>query len=81
MKGTLDYGILYLHENNLVLNTLSDLGWPHDLDDKHSKIGILIKLEVSPILWSSKRQPAISLFSVEAEYRSLTNATKEMIGF
>jgi hypothetical protein len=36
---------------------------------------------VSPILWSSKRQPTVSLFSTQAEYCSLTNATKEMIWF
>jgi len=48
------YGILYLHENDLVFNTHIDSNWPCDLDNKHSKIGILIKLEVSPILWSSK---------------------------
>jgi len=36
---------------------------------------------VSPILWSNKQQPIISLFSTELEYRSLTNATKEMIWF
>jgi hypothetical protein len=44
-------------------------------------IGILIKLGVSPILWSNKQQPTISSFSIEVEYRSLANATKEMIWF
>jgi len=46
-KNSFIYGILYLHENDLVLNTHSDSDWPCDLDNKHSKIRIFIKLEVS----------------------------------
>jgi hypothetical protein len=31
---------------------------------------------VSPILWSNKQQPTISLFSTEVEYRSFAKCNK-----
>ena len=36
-------------------------------------------MEGAPIFWSSKLQPTMSLSSTEAEYRVLTDASKDVI--
>lgn len=36
-------------------------------------------LDSSPITWGSRKQPCITLSSIEAKYVAMTNATKEAI--
>lgn len=49
------------------------------MDTRRSTSGILHRVGNSLIDWSSKLQPTVSLSTTEAEYRVLTDASKDVI--
>jgi hypothetical protein len=53
----------------------TDSDWAGDNIDHKSTSGYSLSLGSGPICWSSKKQAAISLSSVEAEYRGVVNIT------
>ena len=56
----------------------SDADWAGNLADRRSISGYLFLLG-GPISWSAKKQPIVSLSTMEAEYMALTHATREAI--
>ncbi|KAL5583327.1 hypothetical protein UlMin_015769 [Ulmus minor] len=79
LKGTMDEGILIRRSKTLALTGYCDADWGNDLDNRRSTTGYCIYLGNSLVSWSSKKQPVISRSSTEAEYRSLANATSEVM--
>eukprot|EP00253_Pinus_taeda_P030109 PITA_30109 len=56
-----------------------DSDWVGDLDDQKFTTGYVFTLGSRPITWACKKQSAISLSSVEAEYRGAIEASKEVL--
>eukprot|EP00253_Pinus_taeda_P030130 PITA_30130 len=56
-----------------------DSNWAGDPDDQKSTAGYLFTLGSGPITWAYKKQGAISLSSIEAEYRGVVEASKEAL--
>ena len=46
----------------------TDLDWDDDPDDRKSTAGYVFSLESGPVTWACKKQQALSLSLVEAEY-------------
>jgi histone deacetylase 1/2 len=61
------------------LSAFSDADWAGDLDDRRSTGGFAIFFGPNLICWSARKQPTVSRSSTEAEYKSLANATAELI--
>jgi hypothetical protein len=61
----------------LVSFTNSD--WAGDPDDWKSTTGYVFSLGSIPVTWACKKQQAIALSSVEAEYRAVVNASQEAL--
>ncbi len=57
----------------------SDASYGEDRKDRKSTSGYLFMKANAPISWKSKKQPIVSLSSMEAEYIALTSATKEAL--
>ena len=57
----------------------SDASYAEDRKDRKSTSGYLFIKSKGPISWKSKKQPIVSLSSMEAEYIALTAAAKEAI--
>ena len=79
IKGTADLRLMLggiTADNQLV--GYSDADWAGNLSDRRSISGFLF-LYGGPISWSAKKQPTVSLSSMEAEYMALTHATCEAI--
>lgn len=70
-------GITYGRDSDLDIIGYSDSDWAGDRDTRKSTSGYVFVLNNGAVSWSSKRQPTIALSSTEAEYISLTQATKE----
>jgi hypothetical protein len=81
LSGTSNYGLFLLADSNNTLATFADADWGRDIDTRRSTSGILHKLGDSSIYWVSKMQPTVSLSTTEAEYRVLSDASKDIIYF
>jgi hypothetical protein len=55
----------------------TDSYWDGDPDDHKSIAGYVFSLGSGPVTWASKKQHAIALSSVEAEYQATVNASQE----
>jgi hypothetical protein len=69
---TVQGGLLYW------LVSLIQIGFG-DPDDQNSTAGYVFILGSGPVTWACKKQQAISLSSVEAEYRATINASQEAL--
>jgi hypothetical protein len=75
VQGTITFGIHYATDSTLDLIGFTDSDWAGDSTDRKSTSGYSLSLGSRPICWSSKKKAAISLSSVEAEYRGVVNIT------
>lgn len=57
----------------------SDADWSGDPTDRKSVTGYVFQLNNATICWTSRKQAAISLSSMEAEYIALSEACKELV--
>lgn len=81
LKGTASLGIEYGPSTNYVLTGYSDSDYAGDRNDRKSTTGYIFLINDSPISWSSKKQPIVTLSSTEAEYVALCSATKEAMWY
>ena len=57
----------------------TDLDWASDPDDRKSTAGYVFSRGFGLVTWACKKQQALSLSSVEAEYRAVFNARQEAL--
>ena len=74
-QGTRDYGIHYGAGAQLDLIGFTDSDWDGDGNDRKSTSRFVFMLGSGPICWSSKKQAALALSLVKAEYRGGVNET------
>ena len=74
IKGTRTYGIHYVANSKLELVGYIDFDWEGDSVDQKSTFIYFFMFVDGPIFWSSKKQAAIALSSVEADYQGVVNA-------
>lgn len=74
IKGTIHQGIWYT-PGSLSINVYSDSDWAGSITDRKSTRGYIIYLGMNPISWQAKKQPTVSRFSTESEYKSLAHTS------
>ena len=79
IKKTISYGITLGDSAKINLVGYADSDWANDQDDRKSTSGYVFYLGKGCITWQSKKQPTTALSTTEAEYMSMSNATKELI--
>ncbi|KAG7560201.1 Zinc finger CCHC-type [Arabidopsis thaliana x Arabidopsis arenosa] len=79
IKANPSQGLMYPADNELCLNGFADADWGTCKDSRRSVTGFCVYLGNSLISWKSKKQNVVSRSSTEAEYRSLAQATCELI--
>ncbi|RDX68373.1 putative mitochondrial protein, partial [Mucuna pruriens] len=67
LKGTTDFGIFYKKEGNKELLAYTDSDYARDLDDRKSTSGYVFLLCSVVVSWSSRKQPIVSLSTIEVE--------------
>ncbi|KAL0282692.1 UNVERIFIED_CONTAM: Retrovirus-related Pol polyprotein from transposon TNT 1-94 [Sesamum radiatum] len=78
LKGTSDLALCY-HGGSLRLVGYSDADGSADRDERKSTSGYAFLLGGAAITWCSKKQPCISLSTMEAEYVACTSAVQKAI--
>jgi hypothetical protein len=79
LGGTLGVGIKICNSSSLLVSAFSDADWGGCPDDRRSTGGFAVFLGSNLVSWSAKKQATVSRSSTESEYKSLANATAEII--
>ncbi|KAJ8576495.1 hypothetical protein ON010_g2714 [Phytophthora cinnamomi] len=78
LRKTLHYGIWY-RGGNISLEGFCDADWANCVDTRRSVTGYVFLMNGGAISWRSKKQPTVAASTAEAEYISLSEATKEIL--
>ena len=79
LRTTSDYRLILNGNETLKLKAFSDADWAGCKVTSASTSGYIILLGNSPISWSSSRQDCISLSTMESEYVSMSDCSREII--
>ena len=79
VKGTISLGIKIGKSNYTLVSAFSYADWAGCPDDRRSTGGFAMFLGSNLISWCARKQATVSRSSTEAEYKSLANATAEVM--
>eukprot|EP00253_Pinus_taeda_P006843 PITA_06843 len=79
VKGTKRFGILYTTSECSDLIGYTDSDWARSVDDRNSTSGYVFHTGSGAISWASKKQPIVTLSTVEAEYVAATAAACQAV--
>jgi hypothetical protein len=79
LKYSIDYMFLIWPSPSTIVNAFSDDDWAGCTDDRKSTSGFAVFLGPNLISWSAKKQKIVSRLSTKAEYKSMTDATAEIM--
>ena len=79
VRYTTDWGIHIRKSRSLCISAFSDADWAGSVDDRRSTGGFAVFFGSNLVSWSARKQATVSRSSTEAEYKSMANATSEVI--
>jgi hypothetical protein len=75
----MNLGLKIAPSKSMMISGFSDADWAGCVDDRRSTGGFAVYLGSNLVSWSARKQPTVSRSSTEVEYKSLANATTEII--
>jgi histone deacetylase 1/2 len=79
VKHSVTVGLTFMRSRSTLVSAFSDADWAGCVDDRRSTGGFAVFFGPNLISWSAKKQPTVSRSSTEAEYKSVANATAEVM--
>jgi hypothetical protein len=79
LQGTIDYGLWYSKNTDLILRAYTDADWVGSIDDRKSTSGGAFFLGSCLVSWLSKKQTSISLSTTKAEYIVATSCCTQVL--
>lgn len=70
---------LSLGGTDLSIHGFSDSDWAEDRHDRKSTTGYTFLVGCGPVSWRSRKQATVSLSSTEAEYKALSDSSREAV--
>ena len=80
-KDAITYAGVLTPGEKVRITVYCDSDWAQDKDDRKSTSGYVVLIAGGPVSWKTKKQPTRAMSSCEAEFISLSEATKELIWF
>jgi hypothetical protein len=77
--GTLNFGLWYTQSKDNQISGYIDSDFVGSLDDWKSASGYAFHLSTNLVSWASKKQPIVSISSVEVEYVAATLASCQAV--
>eukprot|EP00253_Pinus_taeda_P002353 PITA_02353 len=80
-KPDISFAVIYISRfiSDPILSGYTDSDWAGSVDDCKSTIGYVLNLASGVVTWTSKKQQAVALSSIEAEYRGAVKASCEAV--
>ncbi|GKA84712.1 uncharacterized mitochondrial protein-like protein [Tanacetum coccineum] len=79
LKGSPRCGVQFYKKSDLKIKAYADADWAKCSKTRRSVTGFCIFLGKTLVSWKSKKQATISKSSYEAEYRSMSSASSEVV--
>jgi hypothetical protein len=79
VNGTKDFGIMYYTLEDFKLTGYTDNDYGGNINDRKSTYGYTFHFGIGIVSWASRKQPIVTLSSVEVEYVVATNATCQAV--
>lgn len=79
LQHTKRYGLFFSKHSSFAVQYFSNSDWGGCPDDRRSTNGYAIYLGNNLVSWIAKKQPTIARSSTESEYKSMANATAEIM--
>lgn len=79
IKFSIGLGLKFRKDKSISINGFSDADWSGSVDDRRFTGGFAIYFGSNLFSWSARKQATMSRSSTEAEYKSMANATSEII--
>jgi histone deacetylase 1/2 len=79
LRGTISLGLRLSKSSSTVVSAFSDADWAGCPDDRRSTGGFAVYVGSNLVSWNARKQATVSRSSTEAEYKSLANATAEVM--
>jgi hypothetical protein len=79
IAGTRDIGLTYKKQNEQKVKAYADADWGNCLVTRRSVTGYIVMTGDHVLSWKSNKQDTISLSSAEAEYKALSDLSREIV--
>jgi hypothetical protein len=76
-KGTIDYGLRYASNHEIILQGFTDSDWAGSVADRKITYGCCFSMESSMISWFNRKQTSVALSTAEAEYIATCSTSSE----
>jgi hypothetical protein len=79
VKGTTSFGMFYRKGGDAEFFGYTDSDYAGDQDDRKSTSGYVFMMNSSAISWSSKKQPVVTLSTIEAEFIDAASSAYQVV--
>jgi hypothetical protein len=79
LQGTVDYGLWYPKDTDLILRAYTDADWEGSIDDRKITSGGAFFLGSFLVSWLNKKQTSISLSTGEVKYIAATSCCTQVL--
>lgn len=79
LQYTIDIGLKIHSSSSRLVSAFSDADWAGRIDDRRLTGGFVVYFGDNLISWSARKQATVARSSTEVEYKSMANATAEII--
>jgi hypothetical protein len=79
LKGTIDYGLRYVSDHEIILQVYTDSDWADNVADQKCTSGCCFSFGSIMISWFNRKKTSVALSRIEAENISTCSTSNEVV--